>query len=391
MMSDLGFSQIDMGRVFSALLLGYALFQVPSGMLADRWGARRVLLWAAVWWVVGTVLIAGLGFEPFGRATLGALPTLLVLRFFLGVGEAPTFPAAGQGVARWIPPSRQGFANGIVLAAIGSGSAVAPPLLSRVMVRWGWRIALITSAIPALVVAFAWRTVRAPTEAPRLVVSRRIRETGGQSLWSRSFVLLTLSYTLEGYVAYIFIFWFYLYLVQVRHFDLLRAGLLSSLPWILSMISIPIGGVISDRLMTGTLGRRWGRRAIPVIGLGFSGCFLALGAKTDNAYSAVAYLTLSTALILCVEGPFWATMIDLAGPRSGAAGGVMNLGSNVGGLLSPVLTPILAAHFGWENALFVAAAISLVGAALWMGISPKTSGKARGQDLSHTRTTGSEV
>ena len=87
--------------MFSALLLGYALFQVPSGMLADRWGARRVLLWAAVWWVVGTVLIAGLGFEPFGRATLGALPTLLVLRFFLGVGEAPTFPAAGQGVARW--------------------------------------------------------------------------------------------------------------------------------------------------------------------------------------------------------------------------------------------------------------------------------------------------
>ena len=107
----------------------------------------------------------------------------------------------------------------------------------------------------------------------------------------------------------------------MRHFDLVRAGNLSSLPWLLSVISIPLGGFISDRLVAGSFGPRWGRRAIPMVGLTSAGIFLALGAKTTNAYFAVAYLTLSTASVLSVEGPFWATMMELAGSRSGISGG----------------------------------------------------------------------
>src|ERR1700734_3115628 len=124
MMHDLGFSQIDLGRLFSAFLLGYALFQIPAGGAADRWGARRVLGWAALWWVVATGLISLLGWRFLGGTATSALTVLCVLRFVLGVGEAPTFPAAAQGVARWIPPARRGLANGIVLAAVGAGSAI---------------------------------------------------------------------------------------------------------------------------------------------------------------------------------------------------------------------------------------------------------------------------
>jgi ACS family glucarate transporter-like MFS transporter len=113
-----------------------------------------------------------------------------------------------------------------------------------------------------------------------------------------------------------------------------------------------------------------------MVGLASAGIFLALGAETTNAYFAVAYLALATALVLSVEGPFWATMMELAGSRSGTAGGVMNLGSNLGGLISPVLTPILAAHLGWKNALYVGAGISVIGAALWFGISPSIQMKA---------------
>jgi ACS family glucarate transporter-like MFS transporter len=370
MMRDLGFSQIEMGRVFSALILGYALFQIPAGAAADRWGARRVLGWAAVWWVVSTVLMAALGWGPFSRAAGGMLTLLLILRFVLGVGEAPTFPAAAQGVAQWIKPSKQGLANGVVISAIGVGSAAAPALLSRMMVLRGWRIATLASAIPALAVALAWACIRESKSlsAPEIP----LRAAGGslRRLLSPSFVLLSISYTLEGYVGYLFVFWNYLYLVQVRHFDLLRAGSLSSLPWILSIISIPMGGFISDRLVAGPAGLRWGRRIIPMVGFTSSGIFLALGAATPNAYFAVACLTLATALVLSVEGPFWATMMEVAGSRSGTAGGVMNLGSNLGGLVSPALTPILAAHLGWKNALFVGAAISIIGGALWLGISP---------------------
>ena len=104
-------------------------------------------------------------------------------------------------------------------------------------------------------------------------------------------------------------------------------------------------------------------------GLLGAGVFTALGAKTGNAYLAVAYLALATAFTLCVEGGFWATMMELAGPRSGTAGGIMNLGSNIGGLVSPALTPVLAAHLGWTNALYVAAGLSVIGATLWLGVS----------------------
>jgi len=121
-----------MGRVFSAFLLGYALFQIPGGMLADRYGARRVLAGAALWWVGATALLAA---PIWGSFTLAAM---LALRFLLGVGEAPTFPSAAQAVAQCVPPAGQGRANGLVIAAIGVGSAAAPPLVTAVMVGWGW-------------------------------------------------------------------------------------------------------------------------------------------------------------------------------------------------------------------------------------------------------------
>ncbi|HXN22813.1 MAG TPA: MFS transporter [Candidatus Dormibacteraeota bacterium] len=371
MMRELGFSQVDMGRLFSAFVLGYALFQIPSGALSDRWGARRVLVWAVSWWVVATLLMSALGSIRLTTAASEGFIALLVLRFLLGIGEAPTFPAAAQGISRWIHPANQGLANGVVMAAIGGGSAIAPALLSRVMVHWGWRFALMVSALPAFVAAVSWAFVRNTETVASVAENPTVVRDGRSPLRSRSFAFLVLSYTLEGYVGYIFVFWFYLYLVQVRHFDLIRAGWLSSLPWLLSMISIPLGGVVSDRLIAGRAGALWGRRTVPIFGLTFSAVFLVFGARAQYAYTAVACLTLATALVLCVEGPFWAAMMELAGPRSGTGGGVMNCGSNVGGMISPVLTPVLAVHIGWENALYVAAGVALVAAALWLGISPQ--------------------
>jgi ACS family glucarate transporter-like MFS transporter len=379
LMGEFGLSQVQMGRVFSAFLLGYALFQVPGGMLADRWGARRVVAIVAWWWVLATLLQALVGWGPLGGSAAGVLWMLVALRFVLGVGAAPTYPASAQGIAKWIPPSARGRANGIVIGSVGLGSALAPPIVSAVMVGWGWRASLVVSSLPALVIAIVWLFVREPRDgAERAGGARGPRRAGGPALLkSGSLVLLTLSYGLQGYVGYIFVFWFYLYLVQVRHFDLLRGAFLSSLPWILSIISIPLGGVISDRLVRGSAGPVWGRRLVAIVGLGGSGVLISLGARTGNAYLAVMYLALATALVLSVEGPFWATAVEIAGPRSGTASGIMNTGCNIGGLISPALTPLLAASLGWENALHVAAALSVVGAVLWLGIVPGRPGERR--------------
>jgi ACS family glucarate transporter-like MFS transporter len=372
LMQEFDLTQAQLGRVFSAFLLGYALFMVPGGLAADRWGTRRVLELASWWWVVATALQLLVGQGPLGAASTSALWALLALRFLLGIGEAPTFPAAARGVSRWITPERQGRANGLVIAAIAVGSAIAPPLLSAVMVPWGWRAALLVSAVPALATAIAWRLAQEPAEAAVVPRSETQKVPGGPgSLRSPAFILLTLSYSLQGYVGYVFVFWFYLYLVQERHFDFLKGGMLSSLPWLLSMLSIPLGGWISDRLVA-RHGATFGRRAVPLVGLTLAGVFLSVGARTANGYVAAVSLALSTALVLSVEGPFWATMIGIAGARSGAAGGIMNTGSNIGGLVSPALTPLLAEAIGWENALQVAAVLSVVAALLWLGITPET-------------------
>ncbi len=369
LMEELHLTQAQMGRVFSAFLLGYALFMVPGGALADRWGTRRVLELASWWWVGATALQMLVGRGPLSGSVAATLGSLLALRFVLGVGQAPTFPAAARGVARWVAPDSRARANGFVIASIALGSAIAPPLVSAVMVRWGWRAALGASTLPALATALAWRIVGEPAAAGALPSPAPAAGGSAAPLRSRSFVLLTLSYSLQGYVGYIFVFWFYLYLVQVRHFDLLEGAFLSSLPWLLSIVSIPLGGWLSDRIAA-RRGLVVGRRAVPLGGLALAGVFLSLGARTTNGTLAAVYLALSTALVLSVEGPFWATMTEIAGGRSGLAGGIMNAGCNVGGLVSPALTPVLAAAIGWESALHVAAALAVVAALLWLGIDP---------------------
>ena len=109
-----------------------------------------------------------------------------------------------------------------------------------------------------------------------------------------------------------------------------------------------------------------------MIGLAGSGILIAAGARAANAVFAVVCLALATALVLSVEGPFWATMTTIAGPRSGAAGGLMNMGSNLGGFISPALTPILATWLGWESALLVSAVLAIIAGALWFWIAPAT-------------------
>jgi ACS family glucarate transporter-like MFS transporter len=250
------------------------------------------------------------------------------------------------------------------------------------MVHWGWRPALLISALPALIVALIWLRIREPQVVQPVTLKpanspQPYSTTEGARLRTPGFYFLTLSYTLQGYVGYIFVSWFYIYLVQERHFGLLSGAWMSSLPWILSIVSIPLGGYISDRLATGIMGPVWGRRLVPLIGMGLSGVLISIGAHTSSAAMAAISLAFATALVLCVEGPFWAMMMRIAGPKSGTAGGIMNMGSNVGGLISPALTPIIARAIGWENALHVAAVLAIVAAGLWLGIKPAGSGEEK--------------
>jgi ACS family glucarate transporter-like MFS transporter len=375
-MKEYGLTQTQMGWVFSAFLLGYTLVMLPGGLLADSWGAKRTMARLAWGWVGVTALQAAVPAPSAASSTLAVLGSLAALRFVMGALASPTYPAALEGVSRWASPAALGRANGLVIGSVGLGSAIAPPFITAVMVPWGWRAAMAASALPALLIAGIWLLVRDPAPPPAGAAGPHAGRESSRSAVARllrtpGFAPLTISYTLQGYVGYIFIFWFYLYLVQVRHFSLMEGAFISSLPWILSAVSIPLGGLISDRLVQGRLGPVWGRRLIPIAGMGGAGVFISIGAHTTTPWLAAASLAVATALVLSVESPFWTTVAGLAGDRSGTGGAIMNTGCNIGGVISPMLTPLVGEIFGWEPALHLAAGLSVLAALAWLRITPR--------------------
>ncbi len=367
-MSDFGLTQAQMGTVFSAFLVGYTVFQIPSGSLADRVSARRIFLVLCAGFAMLTIATAFVGWRGIGLALI--IPQLWLIRGIFGVIAAPTYPTSGRTIAVTIPARLQARANSLVLASVGVGSALTPLTLAPIATRYGWRSALLLAAALSAVVWLLW-WMFAPREhhaaSSATLPAGAEPQASAKPLRTSSFWFLFASYLLQGYLGYIFIFWFYLYLVQVRHFEVLKAASFAALPWVATIFAIPLGGVFSD-LAVARWGATWGRRSLPLAALCASATFLVIGARTANATLAVAALTACTVLVICTEGPFWATMTQLAGEHSGIAGGTMNFGSNLGGMISPALTPWLAERIGWETALTVTAGLALVAGVLWLGV-----------------------
>ncbi len=373
-MADFRLTQAQLGMVFSAFLAGYTICQVPSGWLADRVSARRLFLVLTLAWTVLTLATALAG-ATIGGVVLGGLPLLLAVRLLFGVSAAPTYPASARTIGVNLAPRIQGGANGMVLASIGIGSALTPLLVGAAVRAWGWRPALVLPAAIAGVAALAWaafapRNLQRGTEHTE---GTKATEAETSPLRSRRFWMLVGSYTLQGYIGYIFVFWFYLYLVQVRHFEVMRAAAVTALPWVCTLVAIPLGGALSDAAVR-RFGPTWGRRLVPLPALVLSAALLVAGARTGSAWIAVACLTLCTVLVIGTEGPFWATLNQVAGRRGGTGGGIMNFGSNLGGMISPVATPWLAERIGWAAALSFTAVLAVVAGLLWLGVSVREVG-----------------
>jgi len=369
-MQEFGLTQTQMGTIFTAFLIGYTLFQIPSGGLADRVSPRRIFLVLCFGFALLTVVTAAVGWFIFGIGLI--IPQLWLIRAIFGVIAAPTYPTSARTIAVTIPARLQARANSLVLASVGIGSAVTPLMLAPISTRYGWRSALFLAAGISVIAGLLW-WIFAPSEHRQHESVVKGSEPAFSSsasprpLRTASFWFLFSSYLLQGYLGYIFIFWFYLYLVQVRHLEVLKAASFTALPWIATTVAIPLGGVFSD-LAVARWGATWGRRSLPLAALCISGIFLVIGARTPNANLAVAALTVCTVLVICTEGPFWATMAQLSGEHSGIAGGTMNFGSNVGGAISPALTPWLAERIGWQSALTLTAGLALVAGLLWLGV-----------------------
>ena len=371
MMPAYGLTDQDMGYVFSAFVFGYALCQIPGGRLGDRWGARVVLACALVWWSLCTVLTAVVATLPVA-GLVGTVGALVIVRFLLGVGESVALPNFNRAVADWMPPGQRGLGIGIAIGGIGIGAAITPPLASWVMVNYHWQSVFYLSALIGLMVALLWvflsrdgrsgATAKAdtiPTPVPWRTIFR------SRPLW-----WLVASYTCLGYVAYIYMSWFYLYLVNVRGIDLLRGGWLAAGPFLAILLFCPLGGWVTDKLVP-TIGLRRARLSIGMLGMALAGGLIAVGAWVESQTLAIVCLSLGAGWLYFTVGAYWSVTTDLSKTHAGTLSGVMNTGANVGGVISPSLTPWLADHWGWTASLLVAAGIALCGGLMWMKVNPE--------------------
>lgn len=385
-MPEYGLTDVQMGWVFSAFLLGYALMQVPGGMLGDRFGPRRVLAGAILWWSFFTSMTAVAG-DWFLASSIGVVGSFVVVRALIGLGEAAGPPNYNRIIASWMAPGERGLASGLVTGGGALGAALAPPAVVWIMTTLGWREAFhIFGGVGIGVALLSYWIIRdRPAEHPGVnaaelaiigsheasAPARSSVRTPWRTLFKRPDLwLLTASYGALGYCGYLFFSWFYLYLVNERGFSVVTAGWMSTIPFFLSTVAAPAGGWMSDRLS-----ERYGKR-IGRCGFAF-GCTLvaaiaiAAGAAAPDRNVAVVFLSVGDAALFFSIAVYWATSIDLARTHAGTVGGLMNMGGNLGGAISPTMTPLIAHSLGWDVSLYVAAGIAVLAGLLWLGVKPE--------------------
>jgi ACS family glucarate transporter-like MFS transporter len=159
-MPEFGLTEVQMGSIFSAFLFSYAVFQIPGGWLADRFGPRRVLTGAIVWWSIFTTLTAVAG-HSFLASLFGTVGAFIVIRMLIGIGESTAGPNCNRMIAVWAAPQDRGTALGIALSGLTMGAACTPPLIAWIMTTWGWQSTFYVCGALGLLVAAIWYALAA--------------------------------------------------------------------------------------------------------------------------------------------------------------------------------------------------------------------------------------
>ncbi len=376
-----GFSSVQYGIIFSAFVAGYMLLQLPGGYFSDRFGPRLILAAAILWWSIFTVLTALAG-VLFTARLFGALGSFILVRFMIGTGEGVAYPASSKVVSIWIPYRNRGLANGTLLSGIGAGSALTPPLIVWIISRWGWQSTFYICGATGAGVALLWYAyARNTPHEHREVGPSELNAIGDPPekkasladiaaiLKDRRMWFLSMSYFVFGYIIYIYYSWFFLYLVSVKHIEIAKGSLLAAMPFLAMAITAPLGGWLSDRLCV-MMGFN-GRRVIGGAGMAMVALSIALGSMSRDLLTAVALLSAGAGFLFLTVGSYWAGATDLHPDKAGSATGFMNTLANIGGIISPTLTPLIADRLGWDSALVFAAALAVAGAVLWLGVAPE--------------------
>ena len=370
MQEDLGIDAIGWGWVTGIFTFAYCVFEIPTGLMGDRLGPRRVLTRIVGWWSAFTMLTGMVtGFYP-----------LLAIRFLFGAGEAGAFPNASVVVARWFPPAQRATMAGVTLMASQVGGAIAPLLVVPIQIRYGWRTSFFVFGVAGLVWAAVWYAWfrDSPEEKHGEPASTRAyaaaaRHTGGHRFpWRVAARSPTVWAVLALAFCYVYVYnffqtWFHTFLVRGRGFSE-ASLLLSALPFVVAAAANLGGGAASDALVR-QFGLRRGRALIGTTALTIAGASTIAAMLTDQQVLTVIFLTLTYGAITFQQSGVFGVCLDIGGRTSGATVGLMNTSAQIGGLAGSVLYGYIVDRTGSYDAPFVPMAVLLfIGALLWLKI-----------------------
>jgi ACS family glucarate transporter-like MFS transporter len=373
---DLALSDEQLGYAFSAFTLAYALFEVPSGWLADRFGARRMMARIVLWW------------SAFTAATAAARGffSLVGIRFLFGMGEAGVLPTLASAFRRWLPDRERGRAFGLTVAAGALGSAISQPIVGAMLERFTWRETFVAFGVLGAGWAGVWYWwMRDDPREHASVNAAEVAQIGPPAheehqgvpwrrlLRSRNLIVICAMYFCAIYGWYFFMTWLPQYLARARGFDIREIGWLASLPWIAIAAGCFFGGLLSDHLVR-TRGRRVGLRVPGIVGLPIASLMIVGAILTASAAWATAFLTAAAGFAALGIASAWSTCLAIGGRHGGVVSGAMNMFGNLGGTVCPVVFGQSLQHLGsWNLPLASVAVLYAVSGAMWLAVDPEVS------------------
>ncbi|MCX4165842.1 MULTISPECIES: MFS transporter [Paraburkholderia] len=371
---ELGLSASQMGLLLSAFSFSYAFSQLPVGVLLDRFGARIMLGLGMLVWSVAQ-LFGGL---------VHTLPQFLAARICLGIGEAPQFPAGAKVVSEWFSLRERGRPSGIFVASSTIGPALAPPILTSLLLVFGWRWMFIVMGVLGIAVALGWYAVYrnrsevalAPEELVHLTEEEphsRAERRVTFAEWRGLFAAPTTWGLIFGFMGVVYMVWLYLtwlpaYLEHERHLSIARTGWIVSIPYLFGTLGMLSSGFVADGLMARGVAPIRSRKWPICTGLIFAAIFTVPAAYTPNTTLAIVYLSLAMYFINLASGGAWA-LVSVAAPRHLVAslGSIQNFGGYFGGSFAPFITGVVVDRtHSFVNAFLISAAVSVVAALVYM-------------------------
>jgi sugar phosphate permease len=370
---DLHLTNAQVGLVFSAFAYPYLILQIIGGWISDRFGARLTLTVSAIIWATAT-LFTGL---------VGSLATMLVARVMLGLGEGATFPTATRAMSDWTPAGKRGFAQGITHSSARLGNALTPPLIAWLMAVVTWRGSFVLLGIVSLAWAAVWLWYfrddpgkhRGITPAELEVLPRyALRKQKDPVPWSRltrRMLPVTAVYFCYAWTLWLYLAWIPMFFLHSYNLDLKTSALFSGGVFFGGVVGDALGGIVSDSIFRKTNNLNRARRNLVVFGFLCSLAFMVPILFLHNVRLAALCLSVAFFFSEFTIGPMWAIPMDIAPRFSGSASGLMNTGSALAAIISPLVFGYVIDKTGnWELPFLGSIGLLLIGSVLAFLMKP---------------------